>query len=500
MTIAAAPDVDTSYPGILDVLFGAAGYLAAAIACSAAGLTLANGGNLAMTTAPDTFQLLAFWGVMIGVCLNHAALYEQTKIGKELKNAYFQDWGLAIPLMCVFGAFLVFLAYCGLGRAWSLHECWHVAARLGSTVLAVYGIGAYRTIKWKSSDPKLFDFEYRSFFPAMATCLPAFLYGYLSLPWWLLALVSVGILALWLLTIWLGSKALIYAGLALTLLGALFALPWPLRSVSPLVNARVQLVFFGVLLTLAMGVSEAIRVTTRIRGNVEYRPTGGVISQERKDFYLGWTNVAAAVFLPLFFLTFFLPGTGSGYMGATVGLLSLQYALWFSGAFNRSHRFWAFGSVAIGLLLPIAVVLWTDVSNSVPAPLAIEPSTPWFLATVLGVLVGLGPRSKWFGLRAWIPTRFHAAEFLQTPQCLAITTWLAYLLFALFSVVSALQRVSRPPYSSERMTLVQWSYLLLMAPPLLWLMALAFWQTHKRGEARIVGQVTDANEGGTSDA
>jgi hypothetical protein len=226
-------------------------------------------------------------------------------------------------------------------------------------------ISVHRTLQWNNST--LFTFRARSYFPALATCLPAFIIGYyLELKDGVILLIGSGllILMLWFASLWLSVKVTYGIQAILLLIAIVVFMSMPVE--------RVSVWVLGMFLTLAMGVSEAWRVATRVLAGVEYRPNGQYTSGEQRLFLSG-TNIATALLLPLFLFTYLHPQTEQSYLPSVMIWLLLGSLLWFMYGSSADYRVvtrWAFFfGTSLPLILGVAAHFQGEIALPTP-PLA----------------------------------------------------------------------------------------------------------------------------------
>jgi hypothetical protein len=344
-------------PTLSEALFSALGYFSVVVACTLAGYAVAHRSFL---PSKDEWPVFVFFlAVLFPVYMNRAILYE-LRLGDfgdhAVKLAWLRAFGIQVPLVLLavgasLGALLLFYAGPPAGSTFV-----RVVTRVVVTVAPMYFISGRLTLRWPE-DVSLFTFIHRSFFPAFATCLTPFVFGYAGYgDTKCCAWAAACVLAYWSLSFVTPVRRFAFVGIACLLSLTLLQLLWMKSTTAPDRCARV--VFFGTLMTLAMGVSEAERVTTRILDDDIFRK-GGEYQPSEKSFYLGGTNLATALFLPCFWLTAIHPSTTGLYLVLTSVLFTLQYLCWFTRAL-RSRIPWRTFGVFSGLFLPVVVALGTQ--------------------------------------------------------------------------------------------------------------------------------------------
>jgi 4-hydroxybenzoate polyprenyltransferase len=336
---------------IAGIFTASLGYFLAGLTSMVAGYFAANGA--AMPSASRLLPMVVLLILLAAVCLNHATCYEQEGI-RLSGNGQSRQLAIVLPVtMAASGVLVAAVAQLitpAIGSKPAID-----AIRSVLTVLPLIVLAVYRSYRWVTFHP-LIQFRYRCFFPALATCLPFFVYGFaddgpLTAP--LLACFSI--LALWIVSrVAVRTRIVTFTGIFALFAGVVYMVFAPSLPGGEEARTSITACVFGVFLTLAMGVTEAWRVTTRVMAGVEYRGEAGYEPREKEQF-LGGTNIAVAACLPMFLLTYLHPATTSIYPWLTVACLLTYYALWFGVRTYSDYRRWKWFSVAAGLGLPLAV-------------------------------------------------------------------------------------------------------------------------------------------------
>jgi hypothetical protein len=333
-------------------------WIPTAVACTVAGFALWKPAH--WPSLDEFHQLASYSGLILPAFINYGALHEQALGGSQPRTFWRGDQGVLYPFLAFLIAVVVILWHCFGPDPWSNTACYAILLRAVPAVLPFYIMAIYRTVYW-ARRPEPFFFTFRSFFPALAGCLPSFLYGYLGFPTAGLWLVSATIVLLWVIAL-RGAVGYMAAGaICLLLAVTLGNFPTLLPFADP--KHTIAVLSFGLYITLAMGVSEAIRFTTRVLADEEYRHVGGEFDADEKAFYLAWTNIAASVFFPAFLLTFLHPATSVGYLFTTGGILLTQYLLWISGVWRRRVAAWTSIGFIGGIALPFTVVAFASLDH-----------------------------------------------------------------------------------------------------------------------------------------
>lgn len=422
------------YPSPATVIRGTTGYFFAAVACTLAGYSLSQSRGWYFPW-DELVKFATFWCILAAGLVAHAALYEQrgmTDSVEPLVKIYARQVPIgALILGCFFGgAFHLWHRGDPAYTAW-----WSVPVILAALPLNLLSL--HRAIRW-DSDPKLFTFRSRSYFPALATCLPAFILGHYretaSIP---LLVAGLLILVAWFVSLRtsLVVSSLAQAGVLMVAVAVVFFFG----------GGPLRVCVFGVFLTLAMGVAEAWRVTTRMLGGVEYRPRNPYRRND-SDFFLAATNVATAIFLPLFLTTFLHSQTQLLYFGLVNVLLISGYLGWFIMGRTENYKRWTFVAFFFGISLPIVLAVGAQLRDKVHVP---HPHLE-----ALGALLALGMAVLSFApvtlrLREYIrmarsnnPFEAFTAYFLQVENAVGLTGVISAILatlglFAVAGVVIA---------------------------------------------------------------
>jgi hypothetical protein len=304
----------------------------------------------------DLAQLSVFWLLLSAGLTNHAALSEQRGVKmrhERLLRALAKEIPILIMVVAGLGSYIYYDAHKDDIQFASL---WFLPLVLASFPLGV--LAFHRTLRWR--DSKFLTFRSRSYFPALATCLPAFILGYYLQNGEILLLgAGILILSLWFFSLQFSLLATAIVQACMLLGAIVFMLFFPL---SP-----IRVCIFGVFLTLAMGVSEAWRVTTRVVAGVQYRPTGAYTTDEQRLF-LGGTNIATALFLPLFLTTYLHPRTEPLYLVFVTIALLTGYFLWFRYGGSRHYKAWTAVAFCFGISLPLILAFAARMKGEVALP------------------------------------------------------------------------------------------------------------------------------------
>lgn len=359
---------------IKKIIYPALGYLAVALACGLAGYY--SNPDRVTTFSGELVLLLIFLSLLLPVYINRAILYEQKKKISEADGSYLPEtiliWGMGIgfPLFVLVFALLLSTVLLGVTRL-SLPDgiivSWIVVLKILASLIPAYVFGLWNNFGWQK-DERVYHFRYRSFFPALATCILPFIFGWSNPD----ALHNVTVASLVLISAWWISLKLDVVKLSFLLI-SLFVFLITISVITRLDSLDlptvwtnfIQVFAFGVLMTLVMGVSESWRVSTRIRDDVEYGPPG-VYDISDTNLYISGTNLAASLFLPFFLITFLHPSTTTLFMVGALLLLSLQFILWFSFSKKWNHSVWSALGLCFGLALPILITAGTNFNTSVP--------------------------------------------------------------------------------------------------------------------------------------
>ncbi|HKO55809.1 MAG TPA: UbiA family prenyltransferase [Thermoanaerobaculia bacterium] len=368
---------DPAPPSLMPTAASAGGYFLVAIICALAGYAVGNKNAIPPLLVWRDLALLGAF--LFPAYVNRAMLYEQASVaflqGKNRRRwQRLHSW--IIPLVVL----LALVTMCGLAARSLLSD---MCAWRGTiaTVVPIYVFGAAATIRWPKG-PRIYDFTFRSFFPALATCLPPFIFGFVGCNQWQTLLgTSVVVLLFWGLALALPTKRFARIGIVILIIVIASLIVVAVWYDTP--AARwMQAVTFGILLTLVMGVAEAWRVTSRILHGKEFRPTP--YSADELIYYRGGTNAATALFLPCFVVTAIHPATSRAYLWCVLSLLLVGYAAWFIDRKPAKSSRWPVFGVVFGLAVPIVISLCTHIGGSVGAASARDDSlTP--IATIVTI-------------------------------------------------------------------------------------------------------------------
>jgi len=232
-----------------------------------------------------------------------------------------------------------------------------------ATAAPIYALGAAASWRWPQN-PQIYDFTFRSFFPALATCMPSFIFGFVgSHQWAVLLCASATVLLFWALARQISTKRFARIGIIVLIVAIALLVLFALWYDTP-VALWLQAGTFGILLTLAMGVSEAWRVTSRILHGTEFRPSP--YSADELIYYRGGANAATALFLPCFLITAVHPATTRTYLWWILLLLIVGYLMWFLDRRPQKSPHWPTIGVVYGITLPVVVSLCTRIDGSLP--------------------------------------------------------------------------------------------------------------------------------------
>jgi cytochrome bd-type quinol oxidase subunit 1 len=147
----------------------------------------------------------------------------------------------------------------------------------------------------------------------------------------------------------------------------------------------------GMFLTLATGVSEAWRVTGRVLAGVEYRPSGRYTPDEQRSFLSG-TNIATALFLPLFLTTYLHPGVESSYLPSVMIWLLICSLAWFRFGPSISLNALTVAVFIFGTSLPLILGFAADVNGemALPTPPLERLGAPYTIMVGLSVVISIG--------------------------------------------------------------------------------------------------------------
>ena len=432
---------------IKKIISPAIGYLIVAFVCGLAG-HFSNPDRMSFYSG-EFVLLILLLGLLLPVYVNRAILYEQKKQDSERDGSYLAETHIIWKMGMGFPAFLFLLAT-GLsililtGTNLNLPEGENIVSKMMLKMLAAlfpaYTFGLWNNYGWQR-DERVYFFRYRSFFPALATCILPFIYGWSNPN----ELYSITAASLILIFTWAVSLKLNVFKLALFLLTSfsiliIFSVVTRLDSFgfSTAINNFIQVFSFGVLMTLVMGVSESWRVSTRIRDDVEYGPPG-VYDLSDTNLYLSGTNLATSLFLPFFLTTFLHPSTTSLYMCGVLVLLCLQLMLWFAFSSKWTHAVWSALGLGFGLALPIIVTAGTNFSVKEPFAYAALNIPSFFdvggpITIFIGYVSYLAAYLKIPLFRNLFP-KVNVRYFLDVRPCLALTGMSASVVLIIISFV-----------------------------------------------------------------
>nr|VFK65074.1 MAG: 4-hydroxybenzoate polyprenyltransferase [Candidatus Kentron sp. UNK]VFK71368.1 MAG: 4-hydroxybenzoate polyprenyltransferase [Candidatus Kentron sp. UNK] len=420
----------------------AIGYLIVALVCGLAGY-FSNPDRIDIYVG-ELVLLALLLSFLFPVYLNRAILYEQKKQGIEGdRGRFIAEMGRGFPVF-VFILALVLCLIIIFGTELNLPEgevyLTIMLSKIFIALLPAYTFGLWNNYGWKK-DKRVYFFRYRSFFPALATCILPFIYGWSNPN----ELYSITIASLTLLLVWGISLKLNLPKLSIFLVASFLILI--LLSVitriysfdlsNELVNF-IQVFSFGVLMTLVMGVSESWRVSTRIRDDVEYGPRG-IYEPSDINLYLSGANLAASLFLPFFLITFLHPSTTYPYIIGVSLLLCLQFLLWFSFSSKWKHATWSALGLFFGLALPILVSIGTNfnvktvfINEALNIPSFFDVGGP--ITIFIGYMSYLG---VWLKLPLFgnIFPKIKVRYFLEMRPCLALTGLSASVVLIIISFV-----------------------------------------------------------------
>ena len=248
---------------------------------------------------------------------------------------------------------------------------------------------------------------------------------------------------------------------------------------------------FGVFLTLAMGVSEAWRFTTRVWARVEYRPSGRYTTEEQHLFLAG-TNIATALFLPLFLTTSLHPQTEPSYLLFVILALVVGYLLWFNYSTSWSYKIWTAVSFLFGISLPWILAIGAQTRGQVtqPSPLQLESLGPLF--TLLGSVstVGFGAASLTY-IKMYIEKQSFGAHFVHSTNAIELTAVVSVLLAYIgYFTAFGLRTMNNPSLQSNRLNWLILIYVSLSA------MTFSFvWVTRKIAKFKDAAQARESIDG-----
>jgi 4-hydroxybenzoate polyprenyltransferase len=433
------------------------GYLIVAFVCGLAGYS-SNPDRVAINPG-ELVLLVLLLGFLLPVYINRAILYEQKKHNTERDGDYLPEthviWGMSIGLpafIFLLASILCLLVLVGteLNLSGGETDVPKILLKIFIALLPAYAFGFWNNHGWQK-DERVYFFRYRSFFPALATCILPFIYGW-SGPDELFSITAASFLLLmaWGVSLRLGVFKLSLFLLVLFSILIIASVVTRVHSfdIPNVMVSFIQVFSFGVLMTLVMGVSESWRVSTRIRDDVEYGPPG-VYDQSDTNLYLSGTNLAASLFLPFFLVTFLHPSTTSLYLAGVLVLLCLQFILWFVFSSKWTHAIWSVLGLSFGLALPFLISIGTNFN--VKAPFAHEAlNIPSFfdvggpITIFIGYASYLGGWAKIPLLRNLFPVpNINVRYFLGLRPCLALTGLSASVVLIIISFVPPILEITQ---------------------------------------------------------
>ena len=431
-------------PTLREALLSALGYFVVAIACTLAGYATGHQRLLPQSAEWPTFIL--FLAVLFPTYANRAILYELKRrdFGDHvLELAWLKSFSIHVPalLLAEGGGLATLLFFYARPPDSSFLT---VLTRIIVTVAPMYSIGGRLTLRWPTEDT-LFGFLHRSFFPAFATCLTPFVFGYAGYGDTKCCVWAAGcVLFFWGLSFLVRVFRLALFGTMCLVLLAIQQIFWLDAATAGPRCARV--IFFGTLMTLAMGVSESWRVSTRVQRDDLFRRAGPFTLRE-KSLYLGCTNLATSLFLPCFLLTSLHPSTTGLYLITILVLLTIQYCCWFIPGIKKKIE-WPVVGIFSGLLLPAIITFETHFPHSDslhwPIPYSAELSTVitviWLNGVLLTALTGACIKSI---SEIRLPRGYSWVSRLEPSiTCVCITGSLSAVLSILIAIAAHLAPVS----------------------------------------------------------
>ena len=451
---------DTTPPDSVAVLVSAAGYWSVAIICSLAGYAVGHDRMVPRYADWCKFGLLA--AVLFPAYLNRAFLYEEASrafLQGQNRRRWQRRLSWAIPIAFLVGLLVISVLSFRELRT-SAYVWWSVAA----TAAPLYLLGIVATIDWPSRS-RIYQFTFRSFLPAFATCLPTFVFGFVGCEYWQPLVVASGTVTLtWVLALLFPTKRFARIGLfvLLVVVGILITLSLKYNTEA----ARWgQACTFGILLTLAMGVAEAWRVTSRILRGVEFRPAE--YTQDELIYYHGGTNAATALFLPCFVITAIHPATTRPYLWWATVLLAIGYVAWFTDRIPQKRKWWTAAGVVFGLALPLVVSLFARVGTSIPLVSDLRDTSLTPIAIVGTIVAFMLVPFTLFGrvLRTQLKPGLILAGCISLNACLAITGMISSIVVMLMSALWALVKEAEgvSAFAEARLAALILAYLAIIA-------------------------------------
>ena len=427
-------------PTVREALSSAFGYFSVAVACTWAGY--ATGHQRLVPQYSEWPAYILFLTVLFPPYVNRGILYELklTEFGnQQFELAWLRSFSIHVPIV-------LFLQGVGLGTLLFVYTrseagipLVRLAVRIAVTAAPMYVIGARLSARWPKDD-SLFGFVHRSFFPAFATCLTPFVFGYAGYGDTKCCVWSAGcVLLLWGISLRVSTSFLFGIGAVCLSLLAIQQLLW--INVSTGGWRCAQVIFFGILMTLTMGVSQAWRVTKRVQCDAIFRNAGPFTSRE-KSFYAGGTNLASALFLPCFLLTALHPSTKKLYLMTILLLVTIQYCCWFIQNIHDKIP-WLQAGIFSGLLLPVIVAFETQFPRTANwqgelVPFAVDFSTLITVVTVNGAMFGsltIAPARNI--KKREVPPAYRFVSHLEPPvPCVCITGIVSAVLSSVFVMLA----------------------------------------------------------------
>lgn len=410
-------------PTLALALISAGGYFAVAIACAWAGYAL--GHHHILVAVNDLPVLVLAIAALFPAYVNRGILYElkhSQRFSEDDQNRlWLKKLSIQLPLLI---AIVVLGGAVVVSRSTSTPIFWRTCLHILITVAPIYVMGIRLTSRWLR-DENVFAFRFRSFFPAFATCLMPFTFGYGNFAEVVCSTTAaVLIIGYWLVALHASTRtgAIIGMGILITIVG------WQIAVITLMTTQAdcARVLFFGTVMTLLMGVSESWRVTTRILNDHDFRLSA--YSEEEKKFYLGGTNIGTALFIPFFLLTFLHSSTTPLYLFLFLILLAVQYTFWFVDRTPQKSTLWPMAGVACGLLVPIMIGICTHVAGRLELPkFRFVPHELGSLVEVIGANVALAGFLTHIGVRHIMkrrksyPTGSYLVCFLTPFPCICVT-------------------------------------------------------------------------------
>lgn len=431
----------TDEQGFAPLPFGigraAAGYFLAAVACTVAGYSM--GQTLSEPWRASVGRLVWLWGLLLPAYIVRALLYEHVglrsfvSVGNRSAAIRHMTSQATEYLVIVFAVILAFMWFT-LPTPSAMD-----AVALVCAATPIWTMTARLMAKW-SNDGRFYHFRFRSFFPALATCLPPFLFGYFnSASWYCIAVGSALVIGYWGAGFYLRRPRHlgILGGVTLLTVATITALT--IRNATPVVEC-IRVISFGSLLTLAMGVSESSRVTARVLQDIEFRP-GTPFSDDERRYYLAGTNVATALCLPFFIATGMHPNASSLYFSLITIVAATQYCIWFGDSRPTKSPLWPSIGFVTGLTMPV-VVTAVDAGTVATLPFSRVPTSFWEITGSVALPWALGGfvENRVKPLRT---LRSHGLRdtFTDVRMCIALTSIASGVLGGLLMVLPTIFRL-----------------------------------------------------------